>query len=222
LKETKPDEHQGLLATLLTPVLIVDVVAVFLFCLGWTYIYFLYYHFGINVHALDIPLYYFFIYAYPVIAGNMSWFIAAILVVILFSISFKKCTNGLRKKFSHLPEDGHLMRCAIAVYLMALFPLSFYLAHNSAENNAADMRSGNARTIRFIFKEDAAKSLPADLIDANNSGKLKLLTQTPNTFIVFLQPDTEEEILPFGSTYVVFNADINLATIRMGNIRRKE
>lgn len=222
MKEIKSDENQGLLSTLLTPILIIDIVAIFLFCLGWTYIYFLYYHFGINVHALDIPVYYFFIYAYPVIAGNVLWFVALIIIVIFFLISFRKCTEHIRNRYRQFPKDEQLLRCIVAIFLLACFPLSFYLAQKSAEESAADMRSGNAKTIRFGFKEDSVKSFPQDLVDANNAGRLKLLTQTPNIFIVFLQPDTEEEVLPYGSTYVVFNSDIHLATIKMGNVRKKE
>jgi hypothetical protein len=204
----------------MTPVLIVDTVALFLYCLGWTYIYFLYYQFGIIVHALDIPVYYFFIYAYPVIAGNVLWFGAVAVIIILFSIFLRKWAGHLRKRFKQFPKDEQLIRCAVAVYLITLFPLCFYLARKSAEESAADMRSGNAKTIQFVFKED--KPFPPDFIAANSANRLKLLTQTPTTFIVFLQPETEEKVLPYGSTYVVFNSDIHLVTIRMGNVPKKE
>jgi len=63
----QPSSDEGLFSILATPVLIIDVVAVLLFTLGWTYIYYFYDNFGVNVHALNIPIYYFFVYALPVI-----------------------------------------------------------------------------------------------------------------------------------------------------------
>jgi len=213
----------GFLSVLAAPVLIFDIVAVFLFYLGWTYIYFLYYHFGVNVHALDIPAYSFFIYAYPVLAGHVTLFSALSLALILSPPLVGRAVAALGGNFAWFPSDGRqALRWYVAAFLIALFPISFYLAQTSAEESAADMRSGNAKTVHFVFKESASKALPADLLKHNEEGRLKLLTQTPNRFIVFLQLDVEEKSLPMGWTHVVFNSDVHLASVRMGNVRRKE
>ncbi|HEX8189433.1 MAG TPA: hypothetical protein VF586_13850, partial [Pyrinomonadaceae bacterium] len=185
MAQSDSGEQRGLLSILITPVLVIDLVAVFLFCLGWTYIYFLYYHFGINVHALDIPVYYFFIYAYPVVAGNVACFAAAALLPAASPLIVRWAAPRLGARCGWFPADGRrVVRALLAAYLAALFPLSFYLAQRSAEESAVDMRSGNAKTIRFVFKESAARALAGELVESNAAGRLKLLTQTSNRFIV--------------------------------------
>src|ERR1044071_560518 len=101
-KEQKSDSSpsEGLLSVLVTPVLIIDVVAVLLFNLGWTYIYYFYDNFGVNVHALNVPIYYFFVYALPVIYMKQKQFIlvigAAVFSLLLMKLSKRLWLNKLR------------------------------------------------------------------------------------------------------------------------------
>jgi hypothetical protein len=223
LGRTQQSEDSGVFSTLATPVLIIDLVAVFLFYLGWTYIYFLYYHFGINVHALNIPIYYFFVYAHPVIAENeLSFFVAGIILLIVL-LFINNNTRLLGTRCRWLSDRAPLIRKGVLIiFALALFPLSFQLARTTADRNAAEMRSGNAKTVYFTFKPETISSYPEEVRQANETGALKLLLQTKDRFIVFYQPVTEEAQLPIASTYVVFNADIRLATIKMSNIRKNE
>jgi hypothetical protein len=84
------------------------------------------------------------------------------------------------------------------------------------------VRNGNAKTIRFIFKENSTTLYPQDFLNANSADKLKLLTQTADRFVVFYQPEGDEKDLPIGSTYVIFNSDVRLANIEIENVQRKE
>jgi hypothetical protein len=220
MKEEDNNDEKGVISALLTPILIIDIVAVFLFFLGWTYIYFLYHHFGVNVHALDIPIYYFFVYAQPVLSDKQYHLMATLsLAVFIFSIYL--VTHLLPKKYRWIFESRRQILQGIVVLCgVLLFPLSFQLARQTAEKNAAKIRSGDVRSIRFFFKTDVAVHYPEEFLTANQNQELRLLTQTKDRFIVFFQPESQEKVLPFGTTYVVFNSDVLLATIEIGNVHK--
>jgi hypothetical protein len=221
LSNENSNESPGLFSLLAAPVLIFDVIAVFLFYLGWVYVYYLYYNFSVNVHALDIPLYYFFVYALPVIITNKTDYLIAFAIVLIVLVVIKALAPRLQRNHPRLREQ-QLSAVVITAFFLVLLVLSHAWAQEAAQVTAADMRSGNAKTIRFTFREDPTKLYPQEFIEANNTDKLKLVVQTKDRFIVFFQPESEEKVLPMGSTYVVFNSDVRLANIEIENIRKRE
>lgn len=217
--DSSPEE--GLFSVLATPVLIIDVVAVLFFNLGWTYIYYFYDNFGVNVHALNIPIYYFFVYALPVIYMKKWRFILVIGAAVLALLLTKSLKRRWPGKLRWI-NDRSLTIGIITLLLLSLLTFGDRWAQQTAKETATDLRNGNAKTIRFLFKENAATLYPQEFLDANGADKLKLLTQTADRFVVFYQPEGDEKVLPIGSTYVIFNSDVRLANIEIENVQRKE
>jgi hypothetical protein len=220
LGNAKDNENDGLFSILATPVLIIDVAAVFLFNMGWTYIYYLYDNFGVNVHALDIPVYYFFVYSLPVIYAN-KWCVSFLMLGFIALLIFAKLIIVRVRTRSAWLGGNKPIHMILTVCLLILLPLTHLWSQQAANDTAADMRSGNAKTIRFFFKPEMSNLYPQEFVDANNAEKLKLLIQTRDRFIVFYQPESDEKVLPLASTYVVFNSDIQLTSIQIENMRRK-
>lgn len=212
---------EGLFSVLATPVLIIDVVAVLLFNLGWTYIYYFYDNFGVNVHALNIPSYYFFVYALPVIYMK-KWRFTLVIGAAVFALLLTKLLKRRRPGKLRWIDEKRLTVAMITLLLLSLITFGDSWAQQTAKETATDVRNGNAKTIRFLFKENSATLYPKEFLDANGTDKLKLLTQTADRFVVFYQPEGDEKVLPIGSTYVIFNSDVRLANIEIENVPRKE
>jgi hypothetical protein len=104
----------------------------------------------------------------------------------------------------------------LALILIGLIPIFFYVAKERADREARYMRVGNnVKRIIVTFKKDVNKFYPKEFIDANNKGKLKLITQTKDRFYIFYQPKGESGAIPYGYTYDISRTDIILAEIEM-------
>lgn len=116
-------------------------VAVHLYFTGWIYNFYLYQHFGINLSSLDIPFYYFFVYAFTVIYLNVRWFTVIALGLIVMVVLVER----------YKP----LKKWVVPLILVALFPVTFYVAKNSAQSQSLEIRRGKGitRTIVFILKD---------------------------------------------------------------------
>jgi hypothetical protein len=203
--EKDRNENHDLLSLLRN---VIFIIAVYIYFVGWIYAFYLFEHFGIALNSVDIPFYYFFVYAYSVIITNPIAVIIIICVtmVIFYSVTYL-CTSIYSKGSLLVPV------------LIILFPIFFFLAKESANKSHMDIRMGNAKTIKFVFKKDAHKIFPKEFIDANTNGSLKILTETDNRFYVFYQPDIEEEEkeVPYGYTFGISKTDILLAKIDIPN-----
>lgn len=178
------------------------VLAIYAYFAGWVYSYFLYNHFGIPLTSVEIPVYFFFIYSYSVIA---NWWIAlacTVIVIVVYLIAI------------------NWPRVAVPV-MIVLFPLVFYVSKDQAEMVAKEIRSGNAKTITFIFKEGTGEVLPQDFLDANKKRSLRLITLTPDRFYVLQQPLGEGNELPYGFTYALSKNDVLLAKIALLNVAKE-
>jgi hypothetical protein len=119
---------------------------------------------------------------------------------------------------------NYLKKLAPPFILIVLFLISFSIAREIADKDSLSMRTGYAKTIIFVFKEDNAKFYPKEFIDANNKSKLKLLTQTNDRFYVIDQPAApagEGKAIPCGSVYDIARADIYLAKIVIPDVMKK-
>jgi hypothetical protein len=222
-KSARGDSHtdEGLFSLLATPVLIIDVVAVLFFNLGWTYIYYFYDNFGVNVHALNIPIYYFFVYALPVIYMKKWRFILLISAGVFALVLMKLLKRRWQRELRRIGEKKITVGI-VTLLLLSLLTFGDSWAQQTAKETATELRNGNAKRIRFLFKENSTTVYPQQFLNANNTDKLKLLTQTADRFVVFYQPEGDEKVLPIGSTYVIFNSDVRLADIEIENVQRKE
>jgi hypothetical protein len=183
--------------------------AIYLYFIGWVHVHFFYSDFGISINSLDIPFYYFFIYSYAAfyyvfasIWGFLSLLVIAIIIIALARIIKK------------IPES--ITKCVILVCLIVLFSTFFAMSKISGPREASDMRiSKDNKKVTLVFKKDIAEQLPREFIEANESGNLKLLTQTKNRFYIFCQKPPEEGGLH--TTYEISKADLYLAEIEKPN-----
>ena len=178
-------------------------IAVYLYFIGWIYEFYYYRNFGIPLSALDIPVYYFFIFSYSAVEFKIIWYV--ILIGILILLVF-------------IPRDA-IRKWAIVFYMIILFPLSFYLAKSASDQYALKVRRGSAKTISFVLKGDASNRYPPEFLSANERGDLRFLTQTKDRFYVFLQPiDPDQPVLPVASSYIVPERDVSLVTIELPDL----
>ena len=177
------------------------VISVYLYFVGWLYAYYLFLEFGVSLHTVEIPVYYFFVYAYSVLLQARIGF-RLVLVTILLIVIFVRV----------LPS-----KLAVGMICVALFPAMFYAAERAAREDATYKRQGNAKTIRFIIKPQAAKAYPAAFRQLNCEHKLRLLVLTKDRYFVFHQPPGEKEELPYATTYDISRSDVVLAEIDIQN-----
>ena len=178
-------------------------VAIYLYFIGWIYVYYYYNHFGISLFSLNIPVYYFFAYSNSVV-GNWT---TTLILLLLVSLGFK-----LKHLFLHTYIIGPVV--------VLLFPVFFVVAKESGISRAQQLRIAGAKPISFILKEGIKKYYPNDFIQANNNGDVRLIYQTKDRYFVFVQPISNENVMPRGNTYDIRMEHILLATIKLENVER--
>jgi hypothetical protein len=131
-------------------------VAIYLYFIGFVYIFSFYDTFGISLRSIDTPVYYFFVYSYNVIAGVQDiamgpvlkqkplWTLVVAIVVGCALIVLSKRGVGWR-------------RIVLFGLLTMLFPFSYYVARATAKFDALKVRNQEtAKEITFVFKKDVA------------------------------------------------------------------
>lgn len=172
--------------------------AVYLYAIGWSYVYFLFKGFGITLYALDIPFHFFFLYSYGVLADHPGWLLGSA-ASLLGSTALKP------------PGPRHWVLTGL---LVVFLPLFLHLARQTATRDINALRHGQGRSVRFAFKDkQRASRYSADFQYADTSGALTLVTEAKDEYYVFHQPASDSAVLPIGTTFVVPKADVILATI---------
>jgi hypothetical protein len=124
------------------------VFAIYSYFAGWVYAYRLYSHFGLSLNAVEIPAYYFFVYAYFMLP-SASWLmiIGSIIAFVLFSV------------LGPLVHRWMVTRSRIAWMMVGivfgLLPMLFWVAREQSLQAAIRMRTGYANANRFLFTHDA-------------------------------------------------------------------
>lgn len=177
-------------------------IAIYLYFIGWTYVYYYYSHFGISLHSLDIPVYYFFAYSNSVIGSLPSVVIGVSLILLGFKL----------RKFLSNPY------VAVPIVII-LFPILFLVARETGIDRAQQLRGAGAKPVEFVIKDNARKHYPKEFNQANDSGNLRMIYQTKDRYFVFVQPTGgEEKVMPRGYTYDISKDHILLATIKLENV----
>lgn len=168
--------------------------AVFLYYMGWVYIYSYLNCFGLSIKAVDVDVYNLLIYSTNVfiyLYYNQKILVIAILIVfVLIRFSTKLST---------------IMAAFYPMIIVALFPLAFLYSKKAAEQSANVVLMQPAKALKgisFIFKEiklESAKKKPikADSVkDAlgtyYNEEKINVLTQNKNGAFRLLVANKEE------------------------------
>jgi hypothetical protein len=189
------------------------IVAIYLYFTGWVYAYFVYQnHFGVSFSSLEIPVYYFFVYSYTVIdyaflllssyLGSDPIALPAVLVFLALNLVF--ILQSIQ---------ANAYKYVLILILISVFPLTFYLARNTAIDVAIKMRTGQARKIEFVLKKDSRQTFPRNFLTANKKGNLRLLIQTKERFIVFHQPPGL--LLTSANVYDVPRSEVLLARVEI-------
>jgi len=168
--------------------------AVFLYYMGWVYIYTYLNCFGLSIKAVDVDVYNLLIYSTNVfiyLYYNQKILIIAILVVfILIRFSTKLMT---------------IMTALYPLIIVALFPLAFLYSKKAAEQSANAVLISPAKELKgisFIFKEiklesARVKSIKEDSVKTTleayyNNEKINVLNQNKNEAFRLLVANKEE------------------------------
>ena len=187
------------------------IIAIYLYFIGWLYQYFVLDNFGISLNALNIPPYYFFVYAYSVIEDHYL----ILLVVLLIATSCYLIVQAYLSKFL-LP--------AVLILTIIVFRYSFYLSQTTAVKEAQAIRSGHAHKISFVFKKKVSQFLPKEFLDANNNinannhNELWLIIQATDGYYVLYQHIPDEEVIPSGIVYKVNKSDVILVITKIDDV----
>lgn len=152
-------------------------VAIYLYFTGFIYIYFFYDHFGIPLRVVEIPVYYMFIYSYNVVWNfrEIRWAMfmsKELLWVWLITLYFLLLLSTIRKWTKHF---------LYIVFLLALFPLLYSLASETAEIETGKIRSGEtAKEVSFVFKADAEVKKVKILPEQSTPSALNTNQQPPS------------------------------------------
>jgi hypothetical protein len=174
------------------------IIGAYLYFCGWVYIYYFIDNFSISLASIEIPFYYFIVYAYSVIFNWLSVIILIITLIILL-IAYKYISN----KMINL------------LLLILLFPVLLLLARYKANSESLSIRRGDARSIVFYFKENSA-NFPENFIQYNKNRKLKFITKTKDRYYVIYQPASPkgaEHAISRAHIYDIRNDDVRLVEI---------
>lgn len=134
-------------------------IAIYLYFIGFTYVYYYYEEFGISLRALETPVYFYFVFSYNVLQNltSVRWsnvvlaptiWVGVLALYLLFLVSM---TVGWRR----------FRRVLIILLLVALFPFFAAVASQTAKVEARKTRSGSqgVKEITFLLKTDSADLL---------------------------------------------------------------
>ena len=192
---TDDDKKSDFVSVVSTAVLILGIYSYFF---GWTYAYYLFDHFGISITAIEVPVYYFFVYSYAVIGEGWAGAISVSVGIVVY---------GLWTRFP---------KVAVLIVIILLL-VGFHIAQEKGITRAREIRAGQAKTITFLIKKQAEELLPKEFLTANKNHALKLIVHTPERFYVLHQPYGEENAIPYGYTYLLSKEDVIAARVILQN-----
>jgi len=198
-------ESAGLLSVVKDAVL---PLAIYGYFAGFIYIYYFYQRLGISLSGIEVPFYSFFLYAYNVVAVH-PWLTVGLLVGTLVAIVL-----SAELKYGYL---------VVALVLVAVFPLLYWLASSAA---AADIHAVRTRQyqvpqISFVFKD--ASQYPPELVEANHDRALRMILETKDHYYVLDQPyDDSDDVISEGSVYSVAKSDVVASRVHLLQAGRNE
>lgn len=163
---------------------VISIFGVYVYFAGWVYTYFYYKDFGVSLTSFDIPVQYFFVHSYTVLASRSGIALVCALLVVAYLYAARK-----------------LRRLGLILTMVAAFPALFVTAKSVAHAESQETRTNPKLPVRLAFKDPAAATLslaavsrdsaapPApDIFALNASERLHLLLETKDRVVVFYQP----------------------------------
>lgn len=175
------------------------IFTVFLYYMGWVYIYYYLGKFGLSVKAVDVSLYNLLIYSSNVFIYLYKKQMLLILIVLLafILVRYYKGAQGL---FTRL----------FPFFIAALFPIVFIMAKAAGTDAAALIlqNPGQLQSIKFIFKDIKMDSVPNiktlgdSLTMDNNEERINILNQNKQgSFRLLVANDIEYYVLQYSAHY---------------------
>ena len=183
-------------------------IAIYVYFAGFVYIYFFYQAFGISISVMDVPINYFFVYAYNMVTDHLfATFVGAFLMALLATARNLKIIGA----------------ALISIFLLSLFPVVAKLANQSAVENANSVRAGVSPRPRigFVFRTDSKGNdvMSKDLIKDNNDHVLHLILETKDRFYVLSQIyDLGDKEMSEGTVYSVAKSDVLVTSVRLDSV----
>lgn len=163
--------------------------AVIVYFAGWTFISELFRKFGLSPHAIDIPVYSVFVYAYDALFTTCwGWLVVTAGVIALGSLVVVKPSQT-----------------SFTIYLLLTvftFPIVHYIAKKSAADRADEIRSGKACYASVVVRSE--KTYPPAFTDDLTHDDLAVIVTTKDMVYVVRQSSaTFGGMLPAGKTYIL-------------------
>jgi len=168
-------------------------VGIYAYFSGWIYVFSYYRQFDVPLNHLDIPSYYFIVYAFSALYN--FWGVLIVLFALLTLVFFAR------------RERPHPI--IVPLVLLLLFPILFRHASNEAVNDAYEDRfsSDNDRVV-LSFRAETEKNYPSELVANNNANRLRFLTEGKDFVVVFYQPPGEGGATPLLLVYDISKQDL--------------
>jgi hypothetical protein len=172
---------------------VVLLVGIYAYFAGWIYVFYYYQEFDTPLSELEIPAYYFAVYAYSALYN--FWGITTVLLAAVV--------------LAFLNTRARAHPILISLVLLALFPILFLRARSTAVTDAYEDRfSGDNDRIVLFFRGETGRSYPDELIENNKANRLRFLAETKDSVVVFYQPRGESGAAPFLIVYDVSKQDL--------------
>jgi|ERR1035441_552339 hypothetical protein len=175
---------------------LISIAAAYLYFTGWVYAYFYYKDFGVTLVSLDMPLQYFFVYAYTPLATLWGVCVVLLMAGAVYLYAAKKVGTIL-----------------LSSALILVFPILFFIARGVAHDLSIQRRSNPARKVRMLLKHPDAAAVNLDpvnpgVVHSLGREEFQLLFETKDRFIVFFQPARIEGALPEAYVLSIMRSDL--------------
>lgn len=187
----------------------VIIVAIYLYFIGWVYINSMYRVFSIDLHSLDIPIHYFFVYSSYALGQMLSSRCGYLLVFLIFAVTY-----ALLFLKPELWKEPVTKLIVLGMHIASFLPL-YYMSKQCGGDVAKAKMNEPFVAVNFTFREHVQQRLvSSEFIEANKNNELILITQTKNRIYVFRQQgDVCEQ--PVIQTYDISKEDVYLTTIEL-------
>jgi hypothetical protein len=214
------------------------VIAALVYFMGWMFLYYYLYDFGIDIFAVDLPFYYFFVYAFAAIRHalvNPSW-TGVLAVAVIAALLVASRWSGLvlrdgreRPWFAYLPT--FLAVAAVA----GAFVLGHQAAYGAAAARAQALRFDPGIEAQFHFRHvpgflhrlfASAPENPsiAALADTDPDRPARVILETGNRYFVLVQPVADDDGADYRSAARVVEIsrdDVKFVEFKLSNAKRQ-
>jgi hypothetical protein len=213
------------------------VIAALVYFMGWMFLYYYLLNFGIDIFAVDLPFYYFFVYAFAAIRHVLvhpSWTYGVALLaiaVLLFALHW----IGLALTEGRAPPSLAFLRNLLGVAAVAIaFIVGHQAAYGAAAARTQALRFDPAVEAQFHFRKSpgllarlfAAEESPslAALATTNPNRPAIVILETSSRYFVLVQPVADGDGADYRSAARVVEVardDVKFVEFKLPNAKRQ-